>query len=52
MSTETEKIQNHESRIPRLSVGGLSDVGKVRAENQDAFALDQDMGLFIVSDGM
>ncbi len=31
---------------------GLTDVGKKRKHNEDAFALDEDEGLFIVADGL
>ncbi len=31
---------------------GLTDVGRRRASNQDAFALDNSIGLFVVADGM
>ena len=31
---------------------GLTDIGKVRQENQDAFAIDDDLGLYVVADGM
>ena len=31
---------------------GLSDIGLVRQTNQDAFAVDNDLGLWIVADGM
>jgi PPM family protein phosphatase len=31
---------------------GLSDIGLVRHTNQDAFAVDNDLGLWIVADGM
>ncbi len=37
---------------PRLSWGGTSHVGQVRAENEDAFFADDETGLFLVSDGM
>ncbi len=35
-----------------LRAAALSDVGKVRQNNEDAFALMPERGLFIVSDGM
>jgi len=31
---------------------GVTDVGRRRKNNQDAFAVDNDLGLFIVADGM
>lgn len=31
---------------------GLSDVGRVRARNEDSYALVEDAGLFVVADGM
>jgi len=31
---------------------GLTDIGKVREENQDAFYVDENLGLFVVADGM
>lgn len=31
---------------------GASDIGKVREENQDAFLVEAELGLFLVSDGM
>lgn len=31
---------------------GLTDTGKVRDHNEDAFAIDKEQGFFIVSDGM
>jgi protein phosphatase len=36
----------------RLDCFGLTDRGRVRAENEDAFLVDPEQGLFIVSDGM
>ena len=35
-----------------FSCSSASDVGRVRAENQDAFCIDESIGLFLVSDGM
>lgn len=32
--------------------GAATDIGKVRAENQDAYAIEPELGLFLVSDGM
>jgi len=36
----------------RCSSCGKSDIGKVRKTNQDAFLCDDDLGLYIVADGM
>lgn len=36
----------------RLEVAALSDVGCVRANNEDAFGFDESLGLYIVCDGM
>lgn len=35
-----------------MRVGSLTDIGKVREINQDAFAVDADLGLYLVADGM
>lgn len=35
-----------------LFAEGLTDPGKARSNNEDAFAFDQDFGIFIVSDGV
>ncbi len=47
------------SQIPEIPMEGLpftwgaaSDVGKVRAANEDAYVIEPEIGLFIVSDGM
>lgn len=37
---------------PRLQVYALTDVGKVRAANQDALVVDEGAGLYGVADGM
>jgi PPM family protein phosphatase len=36
----------------RLVVGAASDVGRVRDHNEDAFLVDDQLGLFAVADGM
>jgi len=36
----------------KLSWAGLTDVGKKRTENEDAFVVDPELGLFVVCDGM
>lgn len=36
----------------KLSWAGLTDVGKKRTGNEDAFVVDADLGMFVVCDGM
>jgi protein phosphatase len=36
----------------RIRSAGLSDVGRKRSANEDAFAIAADLGLFVVADGM
>lgn len=36
----------------KLSWAGLTDVGKKRTENEDAFVVDPELGLYVVCDGM
>lgn len=36
----------------RLEWAGLTDAGRVRANNEDSLAWDDDVGLFVVADGM
>jgi len=36
----------------RLDVAGLTDVGRVRASNEDSFGYDERLGIFVVCDGM
>ena len=31
---------------------GCSDVGRKRKQNEDSFVVDEDLGLYVVSDGM
>ena len=35
-----------------LTVSAATDIGLVREGNEDSFLVDQDLGLFIVADGM
>ncbi len=39
------------SSIPWIGTG-LTDTGRVRTSNQDAFAIDNELGLWVVADGM
>jgi PPM family protein phosphatase len=36
----------------RVAARGLTDVGRKRDHNEDSFLVDEDLGLFIVADGM
>jgi protein phosphatase len=36
----------------KLTWAGLTDVGRKRTENEDAFVVDPDLGLYVVCDGM
>ncbi len=36
----------------KLVAAGLSDVGRERDHNEDSYAVEDDLGLFIVADGM
>lgn len=39
--------------LPHPWIGtGLTDPGRVRASNQDAFAIDNELGLWVIADGM
>ncbi len=46
--------QLHDAIISSLPFrwGALSDIGKVREENEDTFWVEPELGLFLVSDGM
>jgi protein phosphatase len=35
-----------------LEIAGRTDVGRVRSNNEDAFVIDEDLGLLLVADGM
>ena len=41
-----------EGTLGALNWAGATDIGKVREENQDAFAVEPEAGLFMVADGM
>ena len=36
----------------RIRASGITDVGLKREENEDSFSLDDDLGLYVVADGM
>ena len=38
--------------MARCRAVGLTDVGRVRRENQDCFYIDNEIGIYIVADGM
>lgn len=38
--------------MPRYNSFGLSDVGRVRKHNEDAFIIDDSLGLYVVADGL
>jgi len=52
MSGSARELHRDKRKKPCPSYGAVSDIGKARADNQDAFAVDSQTGLFIVSDGM
>ena len=47
-----DEHQTGSSQDKQIGWAGLTDVGKVRQANEDAFAADPSFGLFLVSDGM
>lgn len=38
--------------MPRLQAAGVSDIGRIRSRNEDAFAVEPSLGLVAVADGM
>lgn len=48
----TEQIERSASASLCISWGSVSDKGKVRDENEDSYYVNEDLSLFIVSDGM
>ena len=36
----------------RISSGGLTDTGRTRGHNEDCFAIDEEVSLYVVADGM
>ena len=47
-----QKKAERESLRSRVTATGLTDRGKAREDNEDAFSVDEALGLFLVSDGM
>lgn len=45
-------IPHSENSHPHWQGAGLSHVGLIRSSNQDAFVVDNDLGLWVVADGM
>ncbi len=45
-------VPNSESSTPHWHGAGLSHVGLIRSSNQDAFVVDNELGLWVVADGM
>jgi protein phosphatase len=50
-SLSAKRIKSGVERL-KFKVSGRTDVGMKRRTNEDSFAIDQQMGLFIVADGM
>ncbi len=48
----TEELNGTGGQLNALRWGAATDIGKVRQENQDAFAVEPEAGLFLVADGM
>ena len=48
----TEQLNGTGGQLNVLRWGAATDIGKVRLENQDAFAAEPEAGLFLVIDGM
>ena len=48
----TEELNGTGGQLNALRWGAATDIGKVRQENQDAFAAEPEAGLFLVVDGM
>jgi len=48
----TDKFRIHPCESPQLSSAGATDVGRKRKHNEDTIRCRQDLGLFLVADGM
>lgn len=48
----TENIETYISESQKVVWAALSEVGKVRQENEDSFFISEELCLFIISDGM
>jgi PPM family protein phosphatase len=48
----TERVHLTQISQLRIDVGSKTDIGRVRKNNEDAFAVVPDIGLWVISDGM
>jgi serine/threonine protein phosphatase PrpC len=48
----TERVHLTQISQLRIDVGSKTDIGRVRQNNEDAFAVVPDIGLWVISDGM
>jgi len=46
--------KDHQAKVSEFSIAsaGITDIGKIRDHNEDAYTIHEELGLFIVADGM